>query len=77
MSRKPAPEPLDVDGVLVVGAGSAVWFVLFVVLLALHDRLADTGHLLWLWTSLAGWILGLLGTVLCIRQRATRRAGHE
>ena len=65
-------EPLDVNAARVVGGGSAVWFVLFLVLLVFHDRLADDGHLVWLWTSLAGWILGLLGTWLCIRQRAAR-----
>ncbi|HEX5494175.1 MAG TPA: DUF2530 domain-containing protein [Mycobacteriales bacterium] len=71
---RPAPEPFDVDVVSVVMAGTAVWFVAFVVLLPFHGRLAGAGHGDWLWTSLAGWTLGLLGILVARAQRAARRA---
>jgi hypothetical protein len=71
---RPAPEPLDVSAVGFVGTGTALWFLGFLVLLPFRSRLADAGHEVWLWTCLAGGLLGLLGLPLCLRQRnATRR----
>jgi hypothetical protein len=74
-ARRPAPEPLDADAVRPVAVGTVLWFAAFLVLLPFHRRLSDAGHELWLWTSLVGGGLGLLGLPLCLRQRAsTRRA---
>lgn len=69
---RPAPEPLDVSVAAVIVAGTALWFVAFVVLLFFVDRLSDAGNLAWLWTCLAGGLLGLLGLALAIRQRGPR-----
>jgi hypothetical protein len=69
---RPTPAPLEVPAVWVVGGGTAVWFVIFLVLLPMRGRLADDGHELWFWTSLAGWLLGLLGTWLSWRQNRPR-----
>ncbi len=70
---RPAPEPLDVNATTVIVAGVAAWFIAFVVLLLFAGRLADAGQLVWLWTALAGWLLGLLGLWIAGRQQRRRR----
>ncbi|MDQ3463248.1 MAG: DUF2530 domain-containing protein [Actinomycetota bacterium] len=70
---RPAPEPLDVNATTVIVAGIAAWFIAFVVLLLFAGRLADAGQLVWLWTALAGWLLGLLGLWIAGRQQRRRR----
>jgi hypothetical protein len=56
--------------VLVV-AGTAVWFVVFVVL-----WLAATGTS-WQWTAMAGWVLGLIGMAVMWWQRKASRSGSR
>ena len=67
-SQRPTPAPAQVDAVRVVGVGTAGWFVAFCILLVVR-------HGEWLWTSLAGWVLGLIGLPLIVAQRraAARR----
>lgn len=67
---KPDPAPLETDDVRVVGIGTAVWAVLFLVLLPFRARLVATGHGWWLWTCLVGTLLGLVGVGYCRRRRA-------
>jgi len=58
-------------------AGTVAWAVLGLVLLPLHGWLSRHGHTNWLWTCLAGVLLGLVGTAFMIRHdaiRARRRA---
>jgi hypothetical protein len=43
------------------------------VLLRFYGWLGDHSHRSWLWTSLAGWLLGLLGLAVMSRHR---RAGR-
>ena len=69
---RPSPEPLDVNASTVIIAGTAMWLVGFVVLLFFAGRLADAEALVWLWTTLAGWVLGLLGLWISIRQQRRR-----
>lgn len=69
---RPAPEPLDVNATTVIVAGTVAFFVTFVLLLFFAGRLADDGHLVWLWTAMTGWVLGLLGLWIAIRQRRRR-----
>lgn len=69
-----APRPYDTDGIGAVALGTVVWFVAFLVLLALHDRLRHDGHLWFIATALAGWLLGLLGVYVCVRRRNRLRA---
>jgi len=59
--------------VRIVIVGTALWFAAFLVLLPFRGRLADGGHEVWLWTCLAGWLLGLLGLALSLRARAAGR----
>ena len=44
-------------------------FVAFVALLPFYGWLGDHGHRIWLWTCLAGWILGLMGYSIMARHR--------
>lgn len=71
--QRPAPEPLRVDAVRIVALGTALWFVLFVVALCLLGWLRGHDHLWWLWTALAGWLLGLLGLSVTLRRRSRLR----
>jgi hypothetical protein len=63
------PAPVDVDGVRSVTIGTALWVAAFVVLLAMRDRLVESGTQWWLWTCLAGAGLGLLGLEYTRRRR--------
>lgn len=72
-SLRPAPEPLDVNATTVIVIGTVAWFVGFAVLLFFAGRLADDGRLVWLWTALAGGVLGLLGLWIATRQQRRRR----
>jgi hypothetical protein len=72
-SPRAVQRPLEVDAVPVIAFGTAVWFVIFVVLLVFHGRVVDAGHETWLWTSLAGTGLGLIGLPMCMGQRAAVR----
>ena len=63
------PEPVQVDSWRVVAVGTAIWFAGFVVLLPFYGWLGRHDHRIWLWTCLAGWILGLIGLPLVRRHR--------
>ena len=72
-----APEPLDPPMVPIAVAGTAAWAVAGLVLLGFRGWLSDHGHTNWLWTCLAGVLLGLVGTAFMLRHdahRARRRA---
>ena len=68
---RPTPEPLDVDAVRVVTAGTVLWALAGLTLLFFHDWLQNTGREWWLWACVAGAGLGVLGVVYCRRRRDT------
>jgi Protein of unknown function (DUF2530) len=70
---RPAPPPLEANTVRLTLIGIALWFVAFLVLLPMRGRLTDDGHEIWLWTCLAGWVLGLIGLPLAMRARSAAR----
>jgi hypothetical protein len=72
-ARRPDPEPLETHDQAVIIVGTAIWAIAFVVLLAMHGRLADEGRGWWPWTALAGVGLGLWGMNV-VHRRAARRA---
>jgi Protein of unknown function (DUF2530) len=75
VAREPDPrQPAQVDPRPVVIAGTTLWFLGFVVLLPFYDWLGRHGHRVWLWTCLAGWIVGLIGYLLLRKHRAEGRA---
>ncbi|MDR1999683.1 MAG: DUF2530 domain-containing protein [Frankiaceae bacterium] len=70
---KPAPEPAQADARRIVAVGTAAWFALFLVLAPFWSRLREHGHLLWLWTALAGAGLGVIGLILIGKHRSEGR----
>lgn len=77
---RPAPPPLEANDVAIVGAGTALWFVAFLVLLPFHHALAAHDRGYWQWTCLAGGLLGLIGLWYCRSRRASlerRRAAED
>ncbi|HEX6499956.1 MAG TPA: DUF2530 domain-containing protein [Micromonosporaceae bacterium] len=54
--------------------GMGVWAVAGLVLLGFRGWLAQHGHTGWLWTCLAGFLLGLPGLAVMLRHDANRRA---
>jgi hypothetical protein len=67
------PPPVRINARRIVAVGTALWFVAFVALACCYSWLGDHHHRIWLWTSLAGWVLGLLGLAIMVRHR---RAGR-
>lgn len=57
--------------------GTAAWFVLFVVLLFFVPSLRAHDVLIWLWTALAGWLLGFVGLAIYAWQRTAARRGSR
>jgi hypothetical protein len=69
----PALQPLDVDGVSAVTAGTAAWAVAFGVLLLLGVRFDDPNGW-WLWVCATGAAVGVPGVIYTRRRRAAYRA---
>ena len=73
-NRRPDPEPLETNDVLIVSAGTVVWGLALVVLLVLGDRVGDDRDS-WVWVAAAGTFLGLVGVRYVRRRRAARQRG--
>ncbi|MEH1126336.1 DUF2530 domain-containing protein [Micromonospora sp. CPCC 206061] len=59
-------------------AGIVIWALVGLVLLIFfRDWLADNDHTDWLWTCLAGFLLGFLGLAVMLRHDANRRRRRE
>jgi Protein of unknown function (DUF2530) len=67
------PPAVQINARRIVAAGTLLWFLAFVALLPFYGRLGDHHHRIWLWTCLAGWILGLLGWAIMRRHRKAGR----
>ena len=67
------PPAVQINARRIVAVGTGLWFVAFVVLLPFYGWLGTHSHRIWLWTCLAGWLLGLLGLAIMSRHR---RAGR-
>jgi hypothetical protein len=68
------PPAVQIDARRVVLVGTAAWFLAFVVLLPFWSWLGEHDHRVWLWTCLAGGVLGLLGYTLMGKHRRAGRA---
>ena len=73
MDELARPPAVQINARRIVVIGTALWFVAFVVLLPFYGWLGTHHHRLWLWTCLAGWLLGLLGLALMSRHRKAGR----
>ena len=57
--------------------GTVIWFVAFVVLLFFIPNSQANDAMVWLWTCLAGFVLGLLGLSVYALQRRAARLGRR
>jgi peptidoglycan/LPS O-acetylase OafA/YrhL len=62
-------QPLDVTGVRTMAVGALLWAVAFFVLLAFRGSLAEDGRSWWMWTCVAGFVIGVIGVEYCRRRR--------
>ncbi len=67
------PPAAQINARRIVMIGTALWFVAFVVLLPFWTWLGRHDHRVWLWTCLAGWVLGLVGLAIMMRHRREGR----
>lgn len=74
MSRalRPAPPPREINTVRVAVAGTALSIVGFVVLLFFIPALRRADAMIWLWSFLAAFLIGLWGLGIAAWQRKTR-----
>ncbi|WP_111767797.1 DUF2530 domain-containing protein [Nakamurella deserti] len=74
----PPPLPPIRSGVAhIVVPGTVVWFTAFVVLLFFTDFLREHDAMIWLWTCLAGGLLGVAGLGIFGWQRSAARKGRR
>jgi uncharacterized membrane protein len=57
--------------------GTVIWFIGFVVLLFFIPQLQANDQMIWLWTFLAGFVLGLMGLSVYALQRRAARLGRR
>ena len=67
------PSPVRVNAHRIVAAGTLLWFVTFLALLPFWGWLGRHDHRVWLWTCLAGWLLGVTGLAVMARHRGMGR----
>lgn len=68
------PPAVATDARPVVVLGTALFFLGFLALLPFYHWLGVHHHRVWLWTCLAGWILGLAGWALLGKHRREGRS---
>jgi hypothetical protein len=76
-SAPPPLPPVRANLAHIVIPTTALWFVGFVVLLFFTGPLREHDAMIWLWTCLAGWILGLMGLTIYFWQRQAARRGRR
>ena len=74
-SRRPDPQPLEVNAAKVVTVGTALWGIALLAGLPFLPVLARDGHTWWVQTAAVGFLLGLLGIRVCRRREARLRQG--
>jgi hypothetical protein len=72
MVERKRPAAVQSDPRPIVVVGTALFFVAF-VLLPFYSWLGEHHHRDWLWTALAGWLLGFVGWALLRRHRREGR----
>lgn len=65
-------QPLDEDGVNVAITGTVAFGLGAVVLLLGADRLLPGGERWWIWVTVVGTVIGLVGIGYCLRRRRLR-----
>ena len=67
------PPAVKINTGRIVLIGTGLFFLAFAALLPWYTWLGQHHHRVWLWTCLAGWILGLIGYAVIGRHRAAGR----
>ncbi len=67
------PEPVKINSVPIIVIGTASWLLGFLVLLPFYSTLGHHHHRVWLWTCLAGFVLGFIGYAMMRRHRNAGR----
>ncbi|HEY8828725.1 MAG TPA: DUF2530 domain-containing protein [Jatrophihabitantaceae bacterium] len=67
------PPAVQINARRITAIGTAIFFVAFLALLPFYSWLGRHDHRVWLWTSLAGGILGLLGYTIMRKHRSEGR----
>jgi hypothetical protein len=70
-------KPLDLSGIPSVVVGTVAWAIAFAVLVVFRDDLNRAGEGWWLWVTVAGFGLGLIGLAYCRHRWAAIQAGHR
>ena len=75
---EPPPLPPVTTGIWHIAIpGTIIWFVALVVLLFFIPDLQANEGMIWLWTCVAGFVLGLLGLSVYGWQRRAARLGRR
>lgn len=67
------PPAVQMNTGRIVAVGTALFFIAFIAMLPFYGWLGEHDHRIWLWTALAGWVLGIVGSMIMVRHR---RAGR-
>jgi len=75
--RPPALPAAGANLAHVVIPGTVAWFLGFVILLFFRSALREHDAMIYLWTCLAGGVLGLIGLSIYFWQRSSARRGSR
>lgn len=67
------PPAVQMNTGRIVAVGTALFFIAFIAMLPFYGWLGEHDHRIWLWTALAGWVLGIVGSMIMVRHRRTGR----
>ena len=59
--RRPDPAPVKTDDRKAFFVGTVLWVAALAVFIVLLPTLSEQGHTWWLWTCVAGLVIGVIG----------------
>ena len=69
--RRPDPAPVKTDDRAAFFAGTVAWVIALAVVIVLLPALTADGHAWWLWTCVAGLVIGVIGLGWSVWRRRT------